>query len=177
MSEKGYLWLSYYKVWQCNFAFCHISRYKAWKSNFITKCVRYYKAWQTIITKCVRYCKVWQTLLQSASGITKCDSYYKVRRNIFNIAFPGYQWKPVINIFTFACNAESFALAIIFLFFHVAGVFWQAGCFVSVSVIVAQDTCEYGRTVFHWTHWQMFLWTFCLLLFQMLVARVCLICV
>ena len=30
-----------------------------------------------VITKCDRL------LLQSASGITKCDSYYKVRRNIY----------------------------------------------------------------------------------------------
>ena len=37
--------------------------------------------WQVVITKCVRYYKVWQTLLQSASGIIKCDSYYKVRGN------------------------------------------------------------------------------------------------
>ena len=42
-----------------------------------------YKLWQVVITKCVRYCKVWQTLLESASGITKCDSYYKVRRSTY----------------------------------------------------------------------------------------------
>ena len=41
----------------------------------------YYKVWQAVITKYVRYYKVWQTLLQNTSGITKCDSYYKLRRN------------------------------------------------------------------------------------------------
>ena len=41
--------------------FRHISSYKVRQSNFITKCDR--------------------LLLQSASGITKCDGYYKVRRN------------------------------------------------------------------------------------------------
>ena len=53
--------------------------------QLVTDC--YYKVRQVVqsvtdfIRKCVRYCKVWQTLLQSASGITKCDNYYKVRRN------------------------------------------------------------------------------------------------
>ena len=41
--------------------FWHISYYKVPQRNFITKCDR--------------------LLLQSASGITKCDSYYKVRHN------------------------------------------------------------------------------------------------
>ena len=41
--------------------FWHSSYYKVRQSNFITKCDR--------------------LLLQSASGITKCDSDYKVRRN------------------------------------------------------------------------------------------------
>ena len=41
--------------------FWHILYYKVRQSNFITKCGR--------------------LLLQSASGITKCDSCYKVRRN------------------------------------------------------------------------------------------------
>ena len=45
------------------------------------KYFRYYKVWQFVITKCVRYCKVWQTLLQSVSGTTKWDIYYKVKRN------------------------------------------------------------------------------------------------
>ena len=41
----------------------------------------YYKVRQVLqsVTDC--YYKVRQTLLQSASGITKCYSYYKVRRN------------------------------------------------------------------------------------------------
>ena len=43
--------------------FWHISYCKVQQNNFITKCDR--------------------LLLQSASGITKCDSYYKVRRNTF----------------------------------------------------------------------------------------------
>ena len=38
---------------------------------------------QVVIAKCVRYYKVWQTLLQRASGITKCDSYYKDRCNTY----------------------------------------------------------------------------------------------
>ena len=42
----------------------------------ITKCIKYYNVWQIVITK-----YVWQTLLQTTSGITKCDSYCKVRRN------------------------------------------------------------------------------------------------
>ena len=49
---------------------------------FITKCDSYF------ITKCGKcYYKVWQVLqsatilLQSATGITKCDDYYKVRQN------------------------------------------------------------------------------------------------
>ena len=41
--------------------FRHISSYKMRQSNFITKCDR--------------------LLLQSASVVTNCDSYYKVRRN------------------------------------------------------------------------------------------------
>ena len=41
--------------------FCHIPHCTKQQSNFITKCDR--------------------LLLQSASDITKCDSYYKVRRN------------------------------------------------------------------------------------------------
>ena len=55
--------------------------YKVWQLNLLqsaTTC--YYKVWQLF------YYKVWQVLLQSATGITKCDSfitkcdrYYKVR--------------------------------------------------------------------------------------------------
>ena len=45
--------------------FWHISYYKVWHSNFITKCGR--------------------LLLQSASSITKCDSYKKVRRNTLRV--------------------------------------------------------------------------------------------
>ena len=29
-----------------------------------------------VITKCVRYYKVWQSLLESESGIRKCDNHY-----------------------------------------------------------------------------------------------------
>ena len=64
----------------------------------ITKCDSffYYKVWQPVITKCDSYfitkcdkCyyNVWQVLqsatilLQSVTGITKCDDYYKVRQN------------------------------------------------------------------------------------------------
>ena len=45
--------------------------------------ISYYKVRQLIFLQSVTECyyKVWQTLLQSASDITKCDSYYKVRRN------------------------------------------------------------------------------------------------
>ena len=75
--------------------FWHISYYKVRHSNFITncdrlllqKCVRYYKVWQTVIAKCISYYTVWQTLLQSASGITKCGSYNKVRRNTLRVNF------------------------------------------------------------------------------------------
>ena len=67
--------------------FLHISYNKVRQSNFITKYGRLIlqsvsgitKCDRLFITKCVRYYKVWQTLLQSASGITQCDSYYKVR--------------------------------------------------------------------------------------------------
>ena len=41
----------------------------------------YYKVWQRFITNCVRYYKCGRPLLQSGSGITECDSYYKVRLN------------------------------------------------------------------------------------------------
>ena len=47
----------------------------------------YYKVCQVLqsVTDCYyKVCQVLQSvrlLLQSASGITKCDSYYKVRRN------------------------------------------------------------------------------------------------
>ena len=34
--------------------------------------------WQATVTECARYYEAWKTLLQSTSGITKCDSYYKV---------------------------------------------------------------------------------------------------
>ena len=43
----------------------------------VTDC--YYKVHHKFITKCDRL------LLQSASGVTKCDSCYKVRRNTTNI--------------------------------------------------------------------------------------------
>ena len=39
------------------------------------------KVRQSFMIKCVRYYEVLQMLLQTASGITKCDSYQKVRRN------------------------------------------------------------------------------------------------
>ena len=56
----------------------------------LKKCIRYYKVWSLLqsVTDC--YYKVCQVLqgvtdcfLQSALGITKCDSYYKMRRNIY----------------------------------------------------------------------------------------------
>ena len=46
-----------------------ISYYKVWQSNFVTKCDR------------LLLQKARKTLLQSESGITKCDSYYKIRCN------------------------------------------------------------------------------------------------
>ena len=55
---------------------------------------------QTVITKCVRYYKAWQTLLQSASGITKCDSYYKVTRN------NGFDKKPLTFISAYLYNRK-----------------------------------------------------------------------
>ena len=52
--------------------------------KFITKCDSffYYKLRWSVITKCdgFFYYKVLQVLLQSATGITKCDDYYKVRQ-------------------------------------------------------------------------------------------------
>ena len=69
-----YIWLSFYKVWQFQFVrfFSHTPYYKKWQNNFIKN-----------VTGC--YCKVGlkcgRMLLQSASGITKYESYYKVRRN------------------------------------------------------------------------------------------------
>ena len=44
----------------------------------------YYKETE-FITNCDRYCKIWydKRLLQSVAVITKCDNYYKVRRNTF----------------------------------------------------------------------------------------------
>ena len=51
----------------------------------------YYKVCQVLQSVTDYYYKVCQVLqsvrllLQSASGITKCDSYYKVRRNTTNI--------------------------------------------------------------------------------------------
>ena len=68
--------------------FWNISYYKVRQSNFITKSEGLLcKVRQVLqsVTDC--YYKVLQvlqsvkTLLQSASGITKCDSYYKIRRN------------------------------------------------------------------------------------------------
>ena len=97
--DRKQLLQSYYKVWQ-KFITKSVRYYKVRQvlqsvtdiyykvrqvlqsvTAVITKCVRYYKVWQTFITKFVRCYKVWQLLLQSASGITNCDSYYKVRRN------------------------------------------------------------------------------------------------
>lgn len=37
--------------------------------------------WQIVITKWIRYHKVWKTLLVRASGITKTESFWKVRGN------------------------------------------------------------------------------------------------
>ena len=39
----------------------------------------YYNKWQKVITKCDRYYKVRQSLLQSVTGIKKCDNCYKKR--------------------------------------------------------------------------------------------------
>ena len=52
---------------------------KKWDRNQLLQ--SYYKVWQKFITKCVRCHKVWQTFIQIVSCFTKCDSYYKVRRN------------------------------------------------------------------------------------------------
>ena len=78
------------------------------ETEIITNCDRFYKVWQPskvwqkVIAKCDRYYKVSQVsqnltenyyksvigvrkcdkkILQSMTGITKCNSYYKVRRN------------------------------------------------------------------------------------------------
>ena len=77
-------------MWQVNFLgfrdiFCITKSNKVILLQNVTGC--YYKVSQVLerVTDC--YYKVrqvyemWQTLLQSASGITKCDNYYKVRRN------------------------------------------------------------------------------------------------
>ena len=37
--------------------------------------------------KVLKVLKVWPTLLQSVKGITKCDSYYKMRGNITTVCF------------------------------------------------------------------------------------------
>ena len=58
--------------------FCYISCYKVRQSNLITKCDK--------------------LLLQSASGITKCDSYYKVRRNTSHV-FRGLSRKKSLRRF------------------------------------------------------------------------------
>ena len=46
----------------------------------------YYKVCLSVITKCDR------GLLQSASGITKCDSYYKVRRSTTTYSLTKLAW-------------------------------------------------------------------------------------
>ena len=78
----------------------------------ITKCdsLIYYKVRQLVITKCDSYfitkydkCyyKVRQVLqsatvlLQSATGITKCDGYYKVRQNRAHIGKDHFEKDPV----------------------------------------------------------------------------------
>ena len=51
--------------------------------KFITKCDKcYYKVRQLFLLQSTMVCyyKVRQVLLQSATGITKCDDYYKVRQ-------------------------------------------------------------------------------------------------
>ena len=58
--------------------FCHILYWKVQQSNFITKCGRLLLQSASGITKC-------EALLQSASGITKCPRYYKVRGNTCKI--------------------------------------------------------------------------------------------
>ena len=55
--------------------FWHISYYKVRQSNFITKCDR------LLLQSVTNGYHSVTDLLQRASGITKCDSYYKVRRN------------------------------------------------------------------------------------------------
>ena len=57
--------------------FLHIFYFKMQKSNFITKCYR--------------------LLLQSVSGITNCDSYYKVRCNTSGVQFHLLQVSFVLN--------------------------------------------------------------------------------
>ena len=48
--------------------------WRVWKTSIITKCDEcYYKVWQVLQSATI--------LLQSATGITKCDDYYKVRQN------------------------------------------------------------------------------------------------
>ena len=81
-SQMNYSFKVYYKVrWQLLRSAAAFFYYKVCQP-VITKCDSYF------ITKCDKcYYKVWQVLqsatilLQSATGITKCEDYYKVRQN------------------------------------------------------------------------------------------------
>ena len=50
-----------------------------WK-EIITKCDRYYKERETLLRSVTGMKKYDRSLLQSATGITKCDNYNKVTR-------------------------------------------------------------------------------------------------
>ena len=55
--------------------------YYKMSQKFITKCDSFITKCDDFITKCVRGLLQNATiLLQNATGITKCDSYYKIRR-------------------------------------------------------------------------------------------------
>ena len=60
-----------------------------WSAGYVTLWIT---SFQIVITICIRYYKVLQILLQSTTGITKCDSYYKVRRNSTSVSLLEKKW-------------------------------------------------------------------------------------
>ena len=60
-----------------------------WSTGYVTLWIT---SFQIVITICIRYYKVLQILLQSTTGITKCDSYYKVRRNSTSVSLLEKKW-------------------------------------------------------------------------------------
>ena len=81
----------YYKVWQLLKSVIE-SYYKVWQAlQSVTE--NYYKVWQISQSVTTSYYRAW-LVLQSVTYITKCDNYYKVKRNgRSSVSNRGISWR------------------------------------------------------------------------------------